>query len=264
MGEQYQYRQGSELHGDIMNNDTNSTYDGDILYDDVTKSSAKLGYIFAAVGIGCFIGPLLSEPFVSLEKPYTLQISCILSIGTASIGCIGMGLFSTSFNAVLFFTIVRSAGAAINWVNSGLLIQKFTDIELLGRMTSFEMAFSFLAEAFMAYICGVLQDELHLSAKLVAIIVGMIGVLFTILWSIYHICGMGAANIQAVHDNNIKQEQRQQQQQNQQEKMVDIIKNDDNDNQKNRKDNKKMKDETSITNDNDTMNNTETSPLLVV
>lgn len=158
--------------------------------DEIGKDK-KLGILFSLVGTGCLLGPLLTEPFINVERPSTLQLSCVLSFGVSTIGYLGWS-FDLSFWLICIFALIRSAGSSIIWINSTLLLQKFASPNMMGRVLATDFAIALLAEALSAYYCGVLLDKHGLSAYQVSFILAIFSLVLTIAWTVYHSSGHGA------------------------------------------------------------------------
>lgn len=151
----------------------------------------RLGLLFAFSGIGCLLGPLLVDPYTEVSRPQTLQLTCVGSFVFLTLGSVVLG-FASSFWIVCIFTIFRAAGSSVLWINSSILIQKFSVPSLLGRVSSTEYALALLSEAFSAFMSGRLLDEGDLSAENVSLLLGSLSALLLLVWSIYHLQGRGA------------------------------------------------------------------------
>ena len=162
----------------------------------------KLGILFSITGIGCILGPLVADPLTNIEQPKALQLACIYGFVAVTVGCFGVGIFHP-FWSVCLFTAVRSAGNGILWLDSQFLLQKFTAKEMLGRVSALDEALATLAEALSSLVCGVMQDQGHLTAERVSSAQAFLGFLFVIAWSMYHFSGRGAA-CRAGDDGNFK------------------------------------------------------------
>jgi hypothetical protein len=160
--------------------------------DFVSEPSQRLGILFAVVGVGCLVGPLIAEPFVDLERPMSLQLSCVVSFGIMAVGLYGWGIFA-SFWPLCVFAFIRAAGSSINWINSSLLLQKFSEPQMLGRVMAVDYALALLTEAASAYVCGMLVDQFGFTASQVSSSFGSFGVVCMFLWGWYHYSGHGAA-----------------------------------------------------------------------
>ena len=158
---------------------------------EVTDPNQRLGLLFSVVGVGCLLGPLIAEPFMDMERPASLQLSCILSFGIMAFGFYGWSMF-TPFWSLCFFASIRAAGSSILWTNSSILLQKFSEPQMLGRVMAVDVALGQLTEAASAYMCGVLLDKVSLTTPEVSFVFGSFGALCMLLWGWYHISGGGA------------------------------------------------------------------------
>mmetsp|Transcript_8282 Transcript_8282/g.23829 ORF Transcript_8282/g.23829 Transcript_8282/m.23829 type:complete len:555 (+) Transcript_8282:276-1940(+) len=163
--------------------------------DGIADSSNRLGIIFASVGVGCLLGSLVSEQVSSMDRPASLQVSCIIALIIVGIGFYGWALFD-SFWVLCLFAIVRSAGSAWLWIDSSLLLQKFTKPTMLGRVMGFDYGFALFCEAISAYVCGYLVDRNKeiFTVKLMSFGMGTTGLSFAALWTCYHVSGRGGAH----------------------------------------------------------------------
>ncbi|GKY95528.1 hypothetical protein MPSEU_000514400 [Mayamaea pseudoterrestris] len=155
--------------------------------------SSRLGVLFGFVGVGCLVGPLMFDPFTDMENPKGLQVACILAMALTSFGAVLMGACHRYFWMTCIFTAVRSAGSSVLWINSSLLLQKFTDAELFGRVTSIDYSLALLSEAISAYAAGAILDQSELQPEEVSVKLGIVGCFFTSCWVFYHFAGGGAA-----------------------------------------------------------------------
>jgi hypothetical protein len=96
-------------------------------------SSTTLGFIFAVVGLGCFLGPLAMNRLVPPWAP-ALRWGVAASYALFFLGLTLM-LAAPNLALLLASTLVRSAGSATLWVYSTLLMQQRVPNQLLGRMS---------------------------------------------------------------------------------------------------------------------------------
>ena len=162
-------------------------------------SSQKLGVLFACMGLGCLVGPLMAEPFVTMERPTTLQLGCITGYGF-----IALGYFGWEFWDPLKFPFwhlgitagLRSMGASIIWTHSSLLLQQFSVPNKLGRVMSVDYALALLLEAVSAALCGVLIDKVGMPLDQICLLMGLLSTFILVLWWQYHCAGCGAVAYQ--------------------------------------------------------------------
>jgi MFS family permease len=90
--------------------------------EDEDRDSTRLGILLAMFGLGFFIGPLVSDRFISMKQPRSILGACVIGFALIFMGFIGMGL-STSFHSICFSTVIRGSGSSVLWINSTLLLQ---------------------------------------------------------------------------------------------------------------------------------------------
>jgi len=151
---------------------------------DLDGSSERLGLIFASVGLGCFVAPLIFDHFTRMENPESLERSCLASYMLMAIGCFGMSVV-TSFTEIYWCTAIRAGGSSVLWIYSSLLLQKFCSQEMLGRVLSVDYALATLAESISAFGGGFLQDDFGMSAEQVSFLMGVVATTAFVLWTIY-------------------------------------------------------------------------------
>ena len=155
---------------------------------DLDGSSERLGLIFAFVGLGCFVGPLIFDHVTRMENSESLERSCLASYLLMAIGCFGMSIV-TSFTEIYLCTAIRAGGSSVLWIYSSLLLQKFSSEQMLGRVLSVDYALATLGEAMSAFGGGFLQDDFGMSAEQVSFLMGVIATAAFFLWTIYLLVG---------------------------------------------------------------------------
>lgn len=158
-------------------------------------ASLRLGLLFGGMGIGCFVGPVVAERFVFMDRPETLQQSCIISIGISAMMCFLMGIPQVPFAALCVLTGIRAAGVSIAWINSCLLIQKFSSPQMLGRVFSIDSALGIIGESVSALASGQLEDRYGWTPEKVCRGLGILGSVLFFGWTLFHINGGGAAKM---------------------------------------------------------------------
>ena len=156
------------------------------------NSPIRLGMLFACVGVGCALGPLIADAWTDMKQPTSLQKACIVALALSGVGFFGVALFDP-FWSICLFTLVRTAGASVNWIDSSLLLQKFTRDEMMGRVLAVDFGLALLTEAFSAYLAGYLQDQVGLTAHQVAFVAACVGATMALVWLSYYLAGGGAA-----------------------------------------------------------------------
>ena len=141
----------------------------------------RLGYLFSAIGVGCLIGPILMPP----RRCYLS--ACIGSYYVIALGY-GCMAWSKNFWWKCFWTLVRSSGSAVLWVDSTILLQTTIPATMLGRISSIDFAIALLGEAASAMFAGFGQDY-GLSAQQVSFTLSGVGMFWGVLWTVstmYH------------------------------------------------------------------------------
>ena len=151
---------------------------------DMEGSSQRLGIIFAFVGIGCFIGPILAEPWSHMDNVSSLERSCLISFFFMALGCYGMSQFD-HFIWICISTSVRSAGSSVVWIYSSLLLQKLSSTSMLGRVVAVDYALAMLSESVSALLGGVLQDDARMTAAQVSLLMAIVAYATLVIWGMY-------------------------------------------------------------------------------
>ena len=160
----------------------------------VEGRSFRLGLLFSAIGIGCWVGPIIFDQCIDMSRPKTLQISCIYALCLVAVGSFCMGV-SDRFWMACLFTAFRAMGSSVLWIHSSLLLQKFSAPSMLGRVLSIDYSLALLSEAFSAYLAGRLRDDAGLSIEEVSFVLGSLAATTLAIWVIYHCQGKGAARL---------------------------------------------------------------------
>ena len=176
------------------------------------EDAFRLGLLFAGVGIGCLLGPLIAERYTNMQRPETLQFACITAIGVSAMACLGMGGMSwfvpnennsqetrngtlssfssplpwSVFGSLCVLTCLRAMGVSAVWINSSLLLQTYSSSALLGRVMSLDFALALMGESASAIVSGRLEDEYHWSPFQVCLGLGCVGLFLYAVWMTYY------------------------------------------------------------------------------
>ncbi|KAL4425671.1 hypothetical protein ABPG75_009687 [Micractinium tetrahymenae] len=150
---------------------------------DLGDASATLGFIFAAVGVGCFVGPVALNAVV---PPHTraLRWGVAASYCLFATGLLVMLLAPTIW-LVLASSVVRSMGSAALWVYSTLLMQKRVPNDFLGRMSAVESAGFTIAETLSSMFGGTAFDVLQLTLQQLLLILTAAALVEAAGWCAY-------------------------------------------------------------------------------
>jgi MFS family permease len=106
-------------------------------------SDYSLGIIFAAVGIGCLVGPVAADKVLDRNRgevePRKMVWACYAAVVVVAASFLGMGGNGSRLGGVVFWTLVRSAGSAVLWVYSSVLLQILVEPDVLGRVIAIEV-----------------------------------------------------------------------------------------------------------------------------
>jgi len=150
---------------------------------DPSRTSLKLGSLFACVGVGCILGSIITDALSDLSRPRMIARLCVASFACLSVAMFWMAATPDNFESLCLSTVVRAIGSAVIWINSSLLIQKYTPQALLGRVSSFDSGAALLAEALSALGGGMLMDQIGLSAEELSVVLGGISLCCFFIWS---------------------------------------------------------------------------------
>jgi predicted MFS family arabinose efflux permease len=144
-----------------------------------------LGLIFAMVGVGCFLGPVLLNLIVSpREKPLVWACAaafCLLFVGSALMA------YAQTLFMVLVATLVRAVGSSTLWIYSTLLLQFRCPNSILGRVSATEMAIYTIAEASSSVYGGAAFDVFHFSLQTTVTVLAVLAGGVALFWVGYAI-----------------------------------------------------------------------------
>lgn len=149
----------------------------------IRDSATTLGFIFACVGLGCFGGPLVMNPFVP-PRPGPLLWACAGAFCCLFAGSTLMAL-AHSLAALLGATLVRAVGSATLWIYSTLLLQLRCPNAILGRVSAAEMALYTIAEAASATYGGAAFDLGGMSVSAVTASLAVVAGGVAVWWLAY-------------------------------------------------------------------------------
>jgi len=166
----------------------------------MSQSSTILGILLACTGAGAILGGGVVEIFANEENPKKLQRDCIYPFLVMASAYILMGLSRSLITSCLCSCLIYSA-LTITWIESDLILQVFTSPEMMGRVISVDFALATTADGVSSYLCGVVQDELGISAHYVSVGLGLGSFVIFLCWSAFHLLGRGASQYSdIIHD----------------------------------------------------------------
>ncbi|MFQ5576810.1 MAG: MFS transporter, partial [Anaerolineae bacterium] len=148
------------------------------------NGSATLGLIYAAIGVGTGLAPLIAKHY-SGENQAAMRRAIGAAFVVSAVGYLGVA-WSPGLAFLLLASTVRSGGSGIAWVYSSALLQMTVPHEFRGRVFAFDLAMFTLASAASTTWAGYAVDALALDIRDVALVCGAVGGLVLALWLVYH------------------------------------------------------------------------------
>ena len=145
--------------------------------------SATLGLIYLVIGVGTGLGPLVARKITG-DNPLAMQWGIWVTYITMVIGYFMEG-FAFSLIILLVATFIRTIGTGINWVYSSSLLQMIVPGNYLGRVFAFDLAMMTLASSVSTLWVGWAKDNLGLGPRELALSLGVVPLVMTVLWLIY-------------------------------------------------------------------------------
>lgn len=154
-----------------------------------------LGALFFSIGVGCLVGPLISEAFfTSISQPKSMLNACVVSFAIQAIGHFGLGYFA-SFGLKLLFSAIRASGMAVGWTESRVLIQILVSETMLGRVTAIDRGLALLAEGISAIVTGIIMDSQGLTASFTSFLIGALASFIFAIWTCCISCCLGGNGV---------------------------------------------------------------------
>lgn len=162
-------------------------------------SGFSLGLMFAAVGVGTGIGPILARRFTG-DRPRPLRNAIALSYIVSTAGLVMIAALP-NFGFVLFGTLIRGVGVGINWVFSTQLLLQLVPSRVRGRVFSTEFAFMSLMNAAGTAIGGWGLDNTGLGVAGILQWSAALTLLPGILWVLWIVFGEQSKVTPSTNDN---------------------------------------------------------------
>jgi MFS family permease len=139
-----------------------------------------LGILYATVGIGTGLGPLVLRRWVGDARGGMLWGIAISFVGL-SLGVLSLG-FAPALGWVLAATLLRSLGSGSLWVFSSVLLQRMVDDDFRGRVFAFDFAALTLTQSIGTLWAGMALDQWQLGVQQVFLSAGAASIAVTLLW----------------------------------------------------------------------------------
>jgi MFS family permease len=143
----------------------------------------SLGLMFAMVGIGTGVGPILARLFTG-DRDRPMRVAIFLSY-FASAGGLALVASLASFPAVLLGTLVRGVGVGVNWVFSTQLLLQLLPNRVRGRVFATEFAALTLLEAAATAGGGWALDNSGLSMSQILLVMAGAATAAGLLWGVW-------------------------------------------------------------------------------
>jgi predicted MFS family arabinose efflux permease len=142
--------------------------------------STSIGLLYAARGFGALIGPLIARRITSNSLP-TMRRAITVAFFLSALFYV---LFARSsvFALALLCVVGAHAGGSIQWVFSTTLLQMAVPDRFLGRVFALELAFVMLAMSASTYATGWAIDDLGVSARTMAMVLGLAFIIPGLAW----------------------------------------------------------------------------------
>lgn len=149
--------------------------------------SISLGLMYAAMGIGTGLGPLLARRIAGdTEKAMRWTIAAAYGLGA-----VGMALtaIAPSLGTTLAAQALRGVGGGIVWVFSAALLLVLLPREVRGRVFAFDFAVFTLAYAISSGVSGWLLDATSLDVRQLTQALGVATLSAGALWALWQLRG---------------------------------------------------------------------------
>jgi MFS family permease len=157
--------------------------------------STSLGLMYAVVGIGTGLGPVLARRLTK-DRVERLRTALVLSFFVTAAG-LALVAPTLSFAMVLFGSLIRGLGSGVNWVLSTQVLLLIVPREVRGRVFSVEFAIFTLATAISSAGVGWLLDKTALSVQAVLTLLTLATLLPGVVWVVGRL--LQRSRVQAAH-----------------------------------------------------------------
>lgn len=145
--------------------------------------SGTLGLIYFSAGVGTGLGPLLARRLTG-DNPVTMHWALLGTFIASFLGYLMIG-WAPTLPLLLVAVFIRTIGGGTTWVYSAALLQMMAPNRFLGRIFAFDIAMMTLASSLSTLWVGWARDGLGLSPHQVALTLGGIALISTLLWAAY-------------------------------------------------------------------------------
>jgi len=143
--------------------------------------STSLGLMYAVVGIGTGLGPVLARRLTQ-DRVDRLRTALMLSFFVTAAG-LALVAPTASFVLVLIGSLVRGLGSGVNWVLSTQVLLLIVPGKVRGRVFSVEFAIFTLSTAISSAGAGWLLDRTTVSVQSLLWIMAIVTLLPGLIWA---------------------------------------------------------------------------------
>ncbi len=158
------------------------------LFPNIDNGTATLGIVYVISGLGTGLGPLLLRRWLG-DAPMRLRWAISAGFGMLILGSFWLGVAPT-LNTFSAATLIRTIGTGTIWVFSAALLQTIVPDRVRGRVFAFEFAMLTLAQSISTIWAGFGQDTLGLTVRQIAMSMGVVSAVMTILWLWFHLSNL--------------------------------------------------------------------------
>jgi MFS family permease len=145
------------------------------------NGTLTLGLVYAAVGVGTGLGPLVVRRWFGDDTRSQLW-AILIGFLALSLGIFGLS-FAPSLGWVIGASLLRSLGSGSLWVFSAAILQHIVDNEYRGRVFAFEFAMMTLTQSISTLWAGVAVDQLQLSIQGVLLWSALFSLVVSLAWT---------------------------------------------------------------------------------
>lgn len=147
------------------------------------SSSATLGLIYVAAGLGTGFGPIVTRRLTG-DNPLVMQWALLFAYLLSFVGFITIG-WAASLPLMLFGTFLRTVESGVNWVFSSAILQMAVPGKFLGRVFAFDFAMMTLAASLSTLWVGWAQDSQGLAPADIVYLLSVVPLLMAAGWLAY-------------------------------------------------------------------------------
>lgn len=147
------------------------------------SGTLTLGIIYALVGVGTGVGPVLMRRLQG-DAPRAMLGAIGMGFVLLTLGALGIGA-ANSLGVVFAAITLRALGSGLIWVFSATLLIGAVEDRFRGRVLAFEFAALTLAESIGTLYAGIALDRLGWGVQTAMLVAGAVSIAITLLWFVF-------------------------------------------------------------------------------